>query len=75
MCFVEFKEAMRRGTSVFLPSATYPMFLKKLDIGGMSLGKESLVMLLQYQLCCIMMEGILFGLLDAFSAQKKKKTS
>ncbi|KAI5682407.1 hypothetical protein M9H77_03635 [Catharanthus roseus] len=31
------KEAMRRGTSVFLPTATYPMFPEKLAMEGMSL--------------------------------------
>ncbi|KAK4270333.1 hypothetical protein QN277_023379 [Acacia crassicarpa] len=30
-------EALRRGTSVFLPTATYPMFPDKLAMGGMSL--------------------------------------
>ncbi|KAI4354501.1 hypothetical protein L6164_003355 [Bauhinia variegata] len=31
------REAMRRGTSVFLPTATYPMFPEKLAMRGMSL--------------------------------------
>ncbi|XP_031251387.1 ribonuclease II, chloroplastic/mitochondrial isoform X1 [Pistacia vera] len=31
------KDAMRRGTSVFLPTATYPMFPDKLAMQGMSL--------------------------------------
>ncbi|KAJ6747090.1 EXORIBONUCLEASE II MITOCHONDRIAL [Salix koriyanagi] len=31
------REAMRRGTSVFLPTATYPMFPEKLAMEGMSL--------------------------------------
>ncbi|KAJ8899689.1 hypothetical protein K2173_019387 [Erythroxylum novogranatense] len=31
------KEARSRGTSVFLPTATYPMFPEKLAMGGMSL--------------------------------------
>ncbi|KAG8376904.1 hypothetical protein BUALT_Bualt09G0112700 [Buddleja alternifolia] len=31
------KEAMKRGTSVFLPTATYPMFPEKLAMEGMSL--------------------------------------
>ncbi|RWR95417.1 ribonuclease II, chloroplastic/mitochondrial isoform X1 [Cinnamomum micranthum f. kanehirae] len=31
------KEAMRRGTSVFLPTATFPMFPEKLAMEGMSL--------------------------------------
>ncbi|XP_054780859.1 ribonuclease II, chloroplastic/mitochondrial isoform X2 [Prosopis cineraria] len=31
------REAMRRGTSVFLPIATYPMFPDKLAMSGMSL--------------------------------------
>lgn len=31
------KEALRRGTSVFLPTATYPMFPEKLAMEGMSL--------------------------------------
>ncbi|XP_041999122.1 ribonuclease II, chloroplastic/mitochondrial-like isoform X1 [Salvia splendens] len=31
------KEAMKRSTSVFLPSATYPMFPEKLAMEGMSL--------------------------------------
>ncbi|KAL9242492.1 hypothetical protein vseg_016484 [Gypsophila vaccaria] len=31
------KEAMSRGTSVFLPTATYPMFPEKLAMEGMSL--------------------------------------
>lgn len=32
-----FREARRRGTSVFLPTATYPMFPEKLAMQGMSL--------------------------------------
>lgn len=32
-----FREAMRRGTSVFLPMATYAMFPEKLAMEGMSL--------------------------------------
>ncbi|ERN07900.1 ribonuclease II, chloroplastic/mitochondrial isoform X2 [Amborella trichopoda] len=31
------KEAMRRGTSIFLPTATYPMFPENLAMEGMSL--------------------------------------
>ncbi|KAK6943654.1 Ribonuclease II/R [Dillenia turbinata] len=31
------REAMRRGTSLFLPTATYPMFPEKLAMEGMSL--------------------------------------
>ncbi|KAL3628640.1 ribonucleotide-diphosphate reductase subunit rnr1 [Castilleja foliolosa] len=31
------KEAMKRGTSVFLPTATYPMFPERLAMEGMSL--------------------------------------
>ncbi|EEF28385.1 ribonuclease II, putative [Ricinus communis] len=31
------REAMKRGTSVFLPTATYPMFPEKLAMDGMSL--------------------------------------
>ncbi|KAL5742746.1 hypothetical protein ACOSP7_029478 [Xanthoceras sorbifolium] len=31
------REAMKRGTSVFLPTATYPMFPEKLAMQGMSL--------------------------------------
>ncbi|KAG6643190.1 hypothetical protein CIPAW_09G193400 [Carya illinoinensis] len=31
------REAMRRGTSIFLPTATYPMFPEKLAMEGMSL--------------------------------------
>lgn len=31
------REARRRGTSVFLPTATYPMFPEKLAMEGMSL--------------------------------------
>lgn len=31
------KDAMKRGTSVFLPTATYPMFPEKLAMEGMSL--------------------------------------
>ncbi|CDP06605.1 unnamed protein product [Coffea canephora] len=31
------KEAMKRGTSIFLPTATYPMFPEKLAMEGMSL--------------------------------------
>ncbi|XP_075509227.1 ribonuclease II, chloroplastic/mitochondrial [Primulina tabacum] len=36
------KEALKRGTSVFLPTATYPMFPEKLAMEGMSLkqGKQ-----------------------------------
>ena len=33
---MEFRKAMRRGTFIFLLSATYPMFPEKLDMGGMS---------------------------------------
>ncbi|KAE9611077.1 putative exoribonuclease II [Lupinus albus] len=36
------REAMRRGTSVFLPTATYPMFPEKLAMGGMSLRQGEL---------------------------------
>ncbi|KAM7464061.1 hypothetical protein LguiA_032182 [Lonicera macranthoides] len=32
-----YREALRRGTSVFLPTATYPMFPKKLAMEGMNL--------------------------------------
>lgn len=35
---------MRRGTSVFLPTATYPMFPEKLAMEGMSLK--------QGEICC-----------------------
>jgi exoribonuclease R len=35
--FLMCREAMRRGTSVFLPTATYPMFPEKLAMEGMSL--------------------------------------
>lgn len=31
------REAMKRGTSVFLPTATYPMFPEKLAMEGMSM--------------------------------------
>ncbi|KAE8099381.1 hypothetical protein FH972_017367 [Carpinus fangiana] len=31
------REAMRRGTSIFLPTATYPMFPEKLAMEGMSM--------------------------------------
>ncbi|GAB2272529.1 ribonucleotide-diphosphate reductase subunit rnr1 [Dionaea muscipula] len=36
------KEAMRRGTTVFLPTATYPMFPEKLAMEGMSLQQGKL---------------------------------
>ncbi|KAL1330760.1 hypothetical protein HN51_048016 [Arachis hypogaea] len=36
------REAMRRGTSVFLPTATYPMFPEKLAMEGMSLRQGDL---------------------------------
>ncbi|XP_059647072.1 ribonuclease II, chloroplastic/mitochondrial isoform X2 [Cornus florida] len=36
------REAMRRGTSVFLPTATYPMFPEKLAMEGMSLKQGKL---------------------------------
>uniref|UniRef100_A0A5B7BDF9 RNB domain-containing protein n=1 Tax=Davidia involucrata TaxID=16924 RepID=A0A5B7BDF9_DAVIN len=36
------REAMRRGTSVFLPTATYPMFPEKLAMEGMSLKQGNL---------------------------------
>ncbi|CAL0306027.1 unnamed protein product [Lupinus luteus] len=36
------REAMRRATSVFLPTATYPMFPEKLAMGGMSLRQGEL---------------------------------
>ncbi|XP_047330346.1 ribonuclease II, chloroplastic/mitochondrial-like isoform X2 [Impatiens glandulifera] len=32
-----YREALRRGTSVFLPTATYPMFPEKLAMEGMSM--------------------------------------
>ncbi|URD77310.1 RNB [Musa troglodytarum] len=35
-------EAMRRGTSIFLPTATYPMFPEKLAMEGMSLQQGKL---------------------------------
>lgn len=35
------REAMKRGTSVFLPTATYPMFPEKLAMDGMSLKQGS----------------------------------
>ncbi|GER54374.1 ribonuclease II/R family protein [Striga asiatica] len=35
-CMID-KEAMKRGTSVFLPTATYPMFPERLAMEGMSL--------------------------------------
>ncbi|OMO66327.1 Ribonuclease II/R [Corchorus capsularis] len=36
------REAMRRGTSVFLPTGTYPMFPEKLAMEGMSLQQGEL---------------------------------
>ncbi|GMP85474.1 hypothetical protein CsSME_00038614 [Camellia sinensis var. sinensis] len=36
------REAMKRGTSVFLPTATYPMFPEKLAMDGMSLKQGKL---------------------------------
>ncbi|URD84002.1 RNB [Musa troglodytarum] len=36
------REAMRRGTSIFLPTATYPMFPEKLAMEGMSLQQGKL---------------------------------
>ncbi|CAH2042248.1 unnamed protein product [Thlaspi arvense] len=36
------REALKRGTSVFLPTATYPMFPEKLAMEGMSLKQGSL---------------------------------
>ncbi|XP_057972105.1 ribonuclease II, chloroplastic/mitochondrial isoform X3 [Malania oleifera] len=36
------REAMRRGTSIFLPTATYPMFPEKLAMEGMSLKQGKL---------------------------------
>ncbi|XP_042476524.1 ribonuclease II, chloroplastic/mitochondrial isoform X2 [Macadamia integrifolia] len=36
------REAMRRGTSVFLPTATFPMFPEKLAMKGMSLKQGKL---------------------------------
>ncbi|GAU28032.1 hypothetical protein TSUD_264900 [Trifolium subterraneum] len=36
------REAMRRGTSVFLPTATYPMFPENLAMGAMSLRQGEL---------------------------------
>lgn len=35
--FYDCRDAMRRGTSVFLPTATYPMFPEKLAMEGLSL--------------------------------------
>lgn len=32
-----YREARRRGTSLFLPTATYPMFPEELAMEGMSL--------------------------------------
>ncbi|KAK6146914.1 hypothetical protein DH2020_017826 [Rehmannia glutinosa] len=40
--FLFFREAMTRGTSVFLPTATYPMFPEKLAMEGMSLKQGEL---------------------------------
>lgn len=37
-----FREAMKRSTSVFLPTATYPMFPEKLAMEGMSLKQGEL---------------------------------
>ncbi|KAI6698297.1 hypothetical protein NL676_018416 [Syzygium grande] len=36
------REAMKRGTSIFLPTATYPMFPEKLAMAGMSLKQGEL---------------------------------
>lgn len=36
------REAMKRGTSIFLPTATYPMFPEKLAMEGMSLKQGKL---------------------------------
>ncbi|XP_010922307.1 ribonuclease II, chloroplastic/mitochondrial [Elaeis guineensis] len=36
------REAMRRGTSIFLPTATFPMFPEKLAMDGMSLQQGKL---------------------------------
>lgn len=36
------REAMKRGTSIFLPTATYPMFPEKLAMEGMSLKQGEL---------------------------------
>ncbi|KAL8508719.1 hypothetical protein ACS0TY_019106 [Phlomoides rotata] len=36
------KEAMKRGTSIFLPTATYPMFPEKLAMEGMSMKQGEL---------------------------------
>ncbi|KAJ6814303.1 ribonuclease II, chloroplastic/mitochondrial isoform X1 [Iris pallida] len=40
-CIID-REALRRGTSVFLPTATYPMFPEKLAMEGMSLQQGKL---------------------------------
>lgn len=42
MMFLLCREAMKRGTSVFLPTATYPMFPEKLAMEGMSLKQGEL---------------------------------
>lgn len=34
---IMYREALKRGTSVFLPTGTYPMFPEKLAMEGMSL--------------------------------------
>lgn len=39
---LDFREAMKRGTSIFLPTATYPMFPEKLAMEGMSLKQGEL---------------------------------
>ncbi|RVW33823.1 Ribonuclease II, chloroplastic/mitochondrial [Vitis vinifera] len=40
--FMLYREAMKRGTSIFLPTATYPMFPEKLAMEGMSLKQGEL---------------------------------
>ena len=40
--FLLYREAMRRATSVFLPTATYPMFPEKLAMKGMNLKQGKL---------------------------------
>lgn len=40
--FMTCREALKRGTSIFLPTATYPMFPEKLAMEGMSLKQGEL---------------------------------
>ncbi|GJZ61063.1 ribonuclease II, chloroplastic/mitochondrial [Tanacetum coccineum] len=54
------REALQRGTSIFLPTAIYPMFPEKFEMEGLSLKQGTKCRQLQYQLFCILMTDGVF---------------